>query len=273
MNPVDPQRLTTVGYWDQSWEPAHDGPKRARRLRRLEWLDGQLASLLVDCVRRARSMDAPARVLEAGCANSIWLPFLARETGSDVVGVDFSERGCRLAERNLAAMGVRGSIVRQDFFEFAQSHPRSFDVILSFGLVEHFVDVALVIRSMVTLLRPGGVLFASVPNLAGVYGPLQRAIDERVFRRHVVLTPDALTAHAREAGLTEVASGFVGGTLRLSTLNFGHVNWLPALLSRVLARGLYEADSAVAATLRALGRDRAYPSTAPYVYVSGTSRA
>src|SRR5262245_14256760 len=118
-----PARLTTKTYWDSTWGAPTDARKRARRIKRLEVFDQQLARLLVDAVSHARSTTGRPRILEVGCANSIWLPYLARETNGDVVGVDFSERGCDLARLNLAAMGAEGTVVCDDFFDYARGEP------------------------------------------------------------------------------------------------------------------------------------------------------
>ena len=264
-------RLTTKTFWDRTWSRPAEGRQRARRIRRLESLDWQMARLLVETVASARSTGGRLSILEIGCANSIWLPFLGRQTGGEVVGVDFSERGCRLAELNLAAMNIKGTIVCADFVDYVRRAPSSCDVVVSFGLIEHFSDVSGVLSTMVKLLKPGGVLLATVPNLAGVYGPMQQVIDAEVLRQHVILTPGALAEHGRQAGLVNVTSGYVGGPLRLSALNLAHVSWLPALVSRVIVRGLFELDSAVSTVLRVCGRDIAPPAHAPYAYMRGAA--
>jgi 2-polyprenyl-6-hydroxyphenyl methylase/3-demethylubiquinone-9 3-methyltransferase len=264
-------RLTTRTYWDHSWRGASDGRRRVKRLRRLEALDWQFGQLLLRAVDRAKRGDQPVRVLEIGCANSIWLPFLAREAHADVVGVDFSERGCDLARQNLAAEGCTGSIVCADFFEYRQHAVPPFDLVVSFGLIEHFEDVAGVLRSMGSLLRPGGVLFASVPNLGGLYGRMQTLVDAEVLRQHLVLGALELSAHARDAGLVDVETGYVGGAPRLSALNFSHVDWLPSAAVRVLSQGGFIIDYAVSQPLRLIGLPRGGAYLAPYAYMSGLS--
>jgi len=270
-NPYAPERLTTKTYWDSTWGPPTDVRKRARRIRRLEAFDHQLGRLLVDAVSHARSTTGRPRILEIGCANSIWLPYLARKTNGDVVGVDFSERGCDLARLNLAAMGAEGTVVCDDFFHYIQQQPSAFDVVLSFGFIEHFPNVASILSTIAGALRPGGVLLATIPNLAGVYGPIQRVIDEEVWRKHVVLTLEQLHECGRLAGLDDLASGYVGGLMRLSSLNFSHAPWLPAPVAKVLVRGLFEVDYSLSATRSLFRRSSSHPSTAPYAFLRGTA--
>ena len=102
-------RLTSKSEWDGTWSRAVDGRKRTTRLRMLESLDWQLARLIVDSFSRVSSASPRPRALELGCANSIWLPVLGRDPRTEVVGVDFSERGCALAQQNLLATGVQGT--------------------------------------------------------------------------------------------------------------------------------------------------------------------
>jgi SAM-dependent methyltransferase len=145
------------------------------------------------------------RLLEAGCAQSAWLPYFAREYGFAVTGIDYSPTGCERARQALAAEGVAGDIVLGDFLEPPPALLGAFDAAVSFGVVEHFDDTAEVLRALARFLRPGGVLIATVPNMAGLVGRLQRTIDRATFELHRALTPDAFGAAATAAGLVEVS--------------------------------------------------------------------
>jgi 2-polyprenyl-6-hydroxyphenyl methylase/3-demethylubiquinone-9 3-methyltransferase len=262
-------RLTTRAYWDHSWRGASAGQRRVKRLRRLEALDWQFGQMLLRSADRARPVSGRLRVLEIGCANTIWLPFLAREAHAEVVGVDYSERGCDLARQNLAAERCAGTIVCADFFEYLRSSPAAFDLVMSFGLIEHFEQVAEVLRSMAEIVRPGGLLVATVPNLGGLYGRMQALVDAEVLKQHLVLGADALADHARTAGLTDLETGYVGGAPRLSALNFSHLSWLPSAAVRLLSQSGFMIDYAVSQPLRLLGRPHGGPFLAPYAYLVG----
>lgn len=266
----DTRALTAAGDWDHRWNRASRRRDAAAGMRRLVSFDTGLAALLTESVAAARPGDGRStRVLEIGCGNSLWLPFLAQDPSIEAHGVDYSLIGCTLVEDNLAAVGATGTIVCENLFEFARAFRGAFDVVTSFGVIEHFTDIASVLAAIRTLLRPGGVLFASVPNLAGIYGPMQRLIDETVLRQHVVVTPAALAEHAACAGLVGIETGYVGGPLRLSLLNFAHVRWLGAMPARAVSRGLFEIDRMAARLSPA--RWRRHARTAAYVYLRGTS--
>jgi SAM-dependent methyltransferase len=232
-------------------------------------LDRQLAQMLLTLVERGTPASGRARVFEAGCGNSLWLPYLGREMKCEIAGVDFSELGCALARQNLEAFDVPGEILRRDFFEYVRDSPPLCDVVVSFGFIEHFPNVWGILETMMGLLRPGGLMFATVPNLAGVYGRLQSPIDRAVLEQHVILRPSDLDQHALRARLVDVETGYVGGPLRLSLLNVAHLAWLPAIAARAVPRAFFEFDRVTAATARLLGDKGRHATWAPYAYVCG----
>ena len=107
--------LTDEQFWTDIWNLQH------HKVRHLRWAyvaNRQLAKLFE---RGLASFTCP-KLIEIGCADSLWLPFLVQNYELEGYGVDFSEIGCQLAKRNLAIKGVEATIVRQDFFDFAQTH-------------------------------------------------------------------------------------------------------------------------------------------------------
>jgi 2-polyprenyl-6-hydroxyphenyl methylase/3-demethylubiquinone-9 3-methyltransferase len=232
-------------------------------------LQREFGTFLLEQIRSVQHASRQTTVLEVGAGNSIWLPFLAEHSGCAVTGVDFSEEGCRLAEVNLAAMGMAGRIVQGDFFSYAAATTDRFDVVISFGFIEHFADTAAVLTLMRTLLTKDGLLIATIPNWPGVYGAMQRVIDGQVLDMHVIMTPEDLEAHARAAGLHDIRVGFVGGASGLGLLHFAHVGWLRGTPARYLGRGFAQLDAVIRAVLRPLGLNRNQRRTSPYSYVVG----
>jgi hypothetical protein len=84
-----------------------------------------------------------------------------------------------------------------------------FDVVTSFGVVEHFDDTAGCVRALARMLRPGGMVLTEVPNMAGGVGAIQRALDRAVYDMHVPLDAEALATAHRDAGLVDVSSEYL----------------------------------------------------------------
>jgi len=100
------------------------------------------------------------RSLECGCGSAGVSLFFAKR-GYDAVMLDFAPNALALARRNFLAEGVAGRFVCADVGG-TPFRDGAYDVVMSFGLIEHFVDVRPIIREMVRVLRPGGMLFLDI---------------------------------------------------------------------------------------------------------------
>src|SRR5207249_1623316 len=113
--------------WDHVWERS-TLPKAVNP--RTGGLNNHVNRKFHEYFRRAFSaLNTDGRkLLEIGCARSAWQPYFAREFGSAVCGLDYSELGCRLAREVLAREGVNGEIVCADFLSPPQTMIGAFDV-------------------------------------------------------------------------------------------------------------------------------------------------
>ena len=154
-------------------------------------------------------------MLEVGCADSIWLPYFARELGFRVAGMDYAEDGCRKAMATLQEAGVDAPVYHADLFNPPASLVGQFDVVFTYGLVEHFVDTQSALSALAAFCKPGGHLLTLVPNMTSAMGRLQRCLDEPVYRVHVPLSLGALVCAHDGIGLK------VDLAERLMSINFG----------------------------------------------------
>lgn len=154
---------TELEYWDRIWEadPLRALPSRfdvgSRNLQRL-----------------LRRFLAPnARYLEIGCAPGRLLAWVALRLGARVAGLDYSPAGIEAARRIFDRLDLTADLRCEDVFSNTFT-PGSFDVVASFGLIEHFDDPRPVVERHVNLVGPGGTALIVVPNYGGIYGRLQR---------------------------------------------------------------------------------------------------
>jgi len=158
------------------------------------------------------------KLLELGCGGSAYLPYFAQQFGYEVYGLDYSERGCELARRMCDAYGVSPRIICADFFNAPAEWLGSFDVVTSFGVVEHFTDTANTVRMFAKFLRPGGILLTIVPNMEGMIGWGQKMLSREVFDKHEVITRERLQKAHQEAGLSVIENDY------FLFANFGVIN-------------------------------------------------
>ena len=129
---------------------------------------------------------AGGHLLDAGCASGAFLS-TAVDAGWSVVGVEPAEILCHKAKQLLRGRGDVFCVPLQQ----ADLAPSSFDVLTLWDVLEHVPDPLRFMQHCAKLLKPGGHLFANVPDLdslqARVLGerwPLLLAEHLNYFNRH-----------------------------------------------------------------------------------------
>ncbi len=193
------KNLTDETYWSSLWQndmalpkPVDPSDKRPDNTVVLAW-DKFFREALKD-------VGSGASFLEIGCAQSRWLPYFDRELGLKVAGLDYSEVGCVKARQMLEAAGVKGEVHHADMFNAPAELQGRFDVVASFGVVEHFKDTSECLEVCASFVKPGGILLTTIPNMRGSVGWLQRFLDKQTYGIHVPLGPkDLKVAHEAAA--------------------------------------------------------------------------
>jgi SAM-dependent methyltransferase len=99
-----------------------------------------------------------SKVLDVGCAEGSFIKAL-EEIGFDVYGCDIAEEPIGFAKRIYNLRNVLASSV-----ENLPSHWQNFELITAFEVLEHLETPLEFLRSIFTILKPGGFLILSVPN-------------------------------------------------------------------------------------------------------------
>ena len=124
----------------------------------------------------------PGRLLDIACGVGYGTRLLADEALEvcEVVGVDLAEEVISYARDRYS--GSRVEFRSADAFSFQD--PDGFDTIVSLETIEHVRDPELLVGNLVRLLRPGGILIASVPTTPSVdVNPHHKHdFNERSFR-------------------------------------------------------------------------------------------
>jgi SAM-dependent methyltransferase len=129
------------------------------KLQQLALADAGFEGLERELMRSVREGGERPRVLDVGCATGALLLYL-RERGWQVSGVEISpaaEYAC--TERGLEVWGLP--------LEENRLSPALFDLIIASHLIEHLNDPASFVFEAGRILRPGGYLLVTTPNIAG----------------------------------------------------------------------------------------------------------
>jgi SAM-dependent methyltransferase len=158
------------------------------------------------------------KLVEIGCGGSKYLPYFSKNFNFKVAGIDYSKDGCLKAEENLKLAGIDGSVYQADLFTPPAGLIKSFDIVVSFGLIEHFTNTSEVIRSMGAFAKNGGLILTIIPNMPGIAGIAQKLISKRVYDVHIPLTAAEVKEAHEQAGYSILDFGY------LEFVNFGVVN-------------------------------------------------
>jgi 2-polyprenyl-3-methyl-5-hydroxy-6-metoxy-1,4-benzoquinol methylase len=121
-----------------------------------------------------RLLGTRTKILDIGCGNGAFLDF-ARGEGFDIAGVDIrlvpdaQDLGCPLWEGQLEEIDFGGE---------------QFDLIRLNHVLEHTQNPLRELEICRELLRPGGILYISVPNMAGISARLKSLQSWWRFKAH-----------------------------------------------------------------------------------------
>lgn len=101
-------------------------------------------------------------------------------------------------------------IVETDLFKYTPE--QQYDLVLSCGLIEHFVDTEDIIKRHIAFVKPGGTLFITLPNFNAINGWLQKNYDRENYDKHNIdsMNPELLRNICKKAGLEVVQSKYFG---------------------------------------------------------------
>lgn len=254
--------LTDVDYWNEDWRGARL-PIKAHF--RWKYESHSIHKYL------AQVLPAPGgTVFEVGCGGSGFLPHFHNAFGLQVAGLDYSPVGVELGRENLRLQGAKGQIWQGDVFD-PPSAIGQYDVVFSWGFVEHFVDVPAVLRAIARFARPGGVVITAIPNFAGWLRRLQRRLDPGDYAAHNPMSRQDLDRAIESAGLVVERPSMPIGFFNARAAGF------PAVLGRLSSRERRVVEAARGAVNRVVNTPATLLDWAPEhdlvsAHVIGTSR-
>jgi 2-polyprenyl-3-methyl-5-hydroxy-6-metoxy-1,4-benzoquinol methylase len=252
-------------FWGEFWErrvmpkavnPRERNPKNWVNRRFHEWFTKLFGG----------HCSADKKLLEIGCGNSAWLPYFSREFGFKVSGIDYSPVGCQMARQILKASRVEAEVICCDLFSPPKNMVGGFDVVMSFGLIEHFEDTASVLRAASAFLKPEGMLISNIPNMIGLIGSLQKILNKPVYDVHKLLDADMLRMMHERAGLEVIdCDYFLASHFGVCALDGIPLNTYRGFSKKVLVGLLARISMAIAMMEERVGKFPATRFASPYV--------
>lgn len=151
------QRYSPGYFWDE-YMPAHHAPRGEFDVA----LHQQRSQPLLDLLQ---TYQEPGTLLEVGCAAGFFLK-IAEANGWSVQGVEIMKPAVEYAGSTLHINVFEGTL------EEAQFAANSFDAVALIETIEHLLDPAAVLREVHRILKPGGSVLLTTPNVNSMMLPL-----------------------------------------------------------------------------------------------------
>jgi 2-polyprenyl-3-methyl-5-hydroxy-6-metoxy-1,4-benzoquinol methylase len=191
------------------------------------------------------------RVVELGGAGSRFLLAAAKWEGARVTAVDYSEPGLERLRTMFEANECSVETIWADMFTVNGLQGTS-DVVFHWGLLEHFPDPVPLMQLSARLLKPGGAVVFSMPNMRAIGATLWQRWSPQSWARHVYHSDAAVNSACGAAGLHRVQCFY----------------WGPLLLQQ----GPWERTGVLPTVMTVLQRACNLVNRLTYVYAHGDSR-
>jgi len=151
-NPPSAEELARI----YSFESGYHSQVRSRRMDRLHLREARAHHAII-----SQHME-PGRLLDIGCSVGAYLR-VARDAGWRAVGLEFSKDTSEIARSEHGLEVVTGTLAEEPF------EPGSFDLVTLWDVIEHVPDPLGTMGHVHNLLRPGGLVAITTPNIDGLF--------------------------------------------------------------------------------------------------------
>ncbi len=202
-------RKTTQEYWDEKYTK-----KKALTLPNFQ--EHELVEIIMPFIS-----DTYIRMIEIGCAPANILVRISKKYPIITHGIDYSPAGVELSRCNFRDNNIDPSdIIESDFFdkEFLKDNKNKYDIVCSFGFIEHFDDTKDVIKKHLHLLKEGGLLIITIPNFRHINATL---LGKKILSTHntSIMSPEELEKQIPK-GVKIILTKYHGGAFNFGLFHY-----------------------------------------------------
>ncbi|MBU0532683.1 class I SAM-dependent methyltransferase [Patescibacteria group bacterium] len=140
--------LTTKKYWEETWKGFK--PRKIEK-----------NYIFFDLLKKYLPTNSTMKCLEIGCAPGRFLVAFHKNFEYELNGIDMC--GIEVTKKNLEFNGIKNyNLYETDFLKWQTK--KKFDVVSSFGYIEHFKDPTSHLKKMIELVAKGGYLVVEIPS-------------------------------------------------------------------------------------------------------------
>lgn len=140
-------------------------------------------------------------IFELGCGSSAVLA-RAATLGWTVSGIDFNASALAEMQQFVKLRKLKsGELIMGDVLSVDTTALESrYDLLVSFGFLEHFVDPVPILAHWKKTLKPDGHVITTVPNLRCINAWTMKRYHRAFWNQHVIHTPETLDRIHQHAG-------------------------------------------------------------------------
>lgn len=190
-------KLSDKQYWDALYRQKQTQPAENQKIRQKKSIEELLRVtpfrgyadyfLWEKIYPRFLNNKKGEKIVEIGSAPGRELVRMHEVFGLVPYGIEYSEAGVKLNRQEFASHGIDpDNVIHADFLsgEIGEKYKEYFDIVISNGFIEHFDNPREVVDKHINILKKGGLLIISIPNLRGFNYIMQYLFQHSVIQIH-----------------------------------------------------------------------------------------
>lgn len=180
--------VTDSAYWDEYWSKNKGDFPNYNLTSGLFYSYDLLLQKIVSETRE-RLGKHRLQVIDCGCGDGLILRYLCeRFDDIDVYGIEYSD-AIHKSEFMVEKLGFKAHLKKWDMNNgMPEDMIGKFDLVLSFGLIEHFQKPQDILQIMKTLMTDGGCMLTLIPNFDGLYNFIWKHFDSENYSHHIPIS-------------------------------------------------------------------------------------
>ncbi|GAX62987.1 SAM-dependent methyltransferase [Candidatus Scalindua japonica] len=183
------KRLTKINHWDNvhTDNKNHFLQNIGDKLNETKYFKSYTFSAFDRLCRKYLPNLFNLKILEVGSAPGRRLLYMHKIFEYEPYGVEYSADGVNSNKEYFRKNNLNpNNVIHADFFDpaFQNSYKSSFNIVSSFGFIEHFDDPSRAVKYHLNLLKKSGLILITVPNLRGLNYYVQTILNKSVIKKH-----------------------------------------------------------------------------------------
>lgn len=195
--------LTEKYFWNEGW--------RNIKLPARYFYSNYSHILISNLVQHYISGKNYKSFLEIGGCPGRWSDYFFTKNKILCDSMDYTKKNIDLTKKNYELLSIKGKVFLGDITKPEPENKKKYDIVLSDGLLEHFIDSSEIFKNHVTFLNEGGLLIVGVPNIKKSwfynYFAKKDAVGYTGYRH---ISKEELLKHAKDKNLKVLFCDYVG---------------------------------------------------------------